>query len=60
MMIKFWHTDLTEDSCQPWYSCHMELGTKPNGDPKVQVDRCFSHLQFWRFRLLLEALSDRP
>lgn len=56
--MRFWYTDLSKDSGQPWFSCHLEIGTAPNGNPKIQIDKCFRSLLFWRIRLLIEATKS--
>lgn len=48
--IKFWFTDLSVDSGQPWFSCHMEL-------EKFEINECFSSLFFWRLKLIIIGLK---
>lgn len=54
--MRFWYTDLSEDSGEPWYSCHMEIGSTSNGNPKLEINQCFSSLFFWKLRLLIKAI----
>lgn len=54
--MRFWYTDLSQDSKTPWYSCHLECGTASNGNPKLEINQCFSSLFFWKLRLLLKAI----
>ena len=57
--MKFTYTDLSEDTGHPWFSCHLKIGRRSNGNPKIEVDRCFGSLHFWRLRLLAIALLGR-
>lgn len=56
--MRFTYTDLSEDTGQPWYSCHLKIGYQSNGNPRIEVDQCFGSLRFWRLRLLIKALPS--
>lgn len=52
--LDFWYTDLSEDSGEPWFSCHLRIRHGRN-TRWLEVDRCFPSLRFWRIKLLAEA-----
>lgn len=52
---RFWYTDLSEDTGHPWFSCHLEIGVAPNGNPRFEIDKSFYSLKFWRIKLVIEA-----
>lgn len=59
MRLNFWYTDLSEDAGFPWYSCHLYVGCASNGNPKLEIDQCFSSLIFWKLRLLIKAIAKQ-
>lgn len=55
--FRFWYTDLSEDTGRPWYATHLEIGIKPNGNPKKEYRRLTSNLLFWRLALLVGSVG---
>lgn len=60
--MKYWYTDLSEDSKTKYFMCHLDYGISLNGNPKVSIRKGFTEFNFYKIRLtliLIKTLINR-